>query len=66
MGKGGENTRTKLRNIVDRVMKKGTHQLNFKLLDRIIKETAINLLAEKCNDVEQRRILWTSYKNLKL
>ena len=47
-------------------MKKGTHQLNFKLLDRIIKETAINLLAEKCNDVEQRRILWTSYKNLKL
>jgi len=43
-----------------------TEICSFKLLDRIIKETALDFLASKSESVEQRRILWTSYNNLKM
>jgi len=65
-GNGGENTRSKLKAKVNGAVGKDETKLDFKLLDRIFKETAINLLCDKMNSVEQRRILWTTYKNLKM
>ena len=65
-GMGGENTRSKLRSRVNKVMLVQENVLSFKLLDRLIVETAIDLTAAKMDNVEQRRILWTTYKNLKM
>ena len=65
-GKSGELNRKKLRDRINRVMGRDSHNLSFKLLDRILAETAIDLHCSKVNDVEERRILWTTYKNLKM
>ena len=37
----------------------------YQLLVRVVQECAIDLLASKNESVEQRRIMWTSYNNLK-
>ena len=36
-----------------------------KLLDQLLAYTAIDLSSKKSPNVEERRILWTNYKNLK-
>ena len=38
--------------------------VSFQLLDRILKETAIDLLAQVSNNVEDKRVRWTTYNNL--
>ena len=38
--------------------------VSFQLLDRILKETAIDLLAQVSNNVKDRRVRWTTYNNL--
>ena len=40
--------------------------LSFKLFNRVIDETAIDLLAGKGKSVEERRIRWTTHRNLVL
>ena len=36
------------------------------LLNRVLQECALNLLGSKAESVEQRRIMWTSYYNLRM
>ena len=38
--------------------------MSFQLLDRILKETAIDLVAQVSNNVKGRRVRWTTYNNL--
>ncbi len=64
-GKGAENSQRKLAIRVNGVMKKETKTLSKQLLNRLLAETAIDLLATKGRNVEERRILWTTYRNLK-
>jgi len=63
-GSGGELTRTKLRARVYKAMNQQEDRISFTLLERILKETAVDLFAAKMNNVEERRILWTTYHNL--
>ena len=63
---GGENTYTKLRSRVNRAVGKEVKKMCFKLLNRILQETFVELNADRINDVEQRRILWTSYNNMNM
>ena len=67
-GNGGNNTKKILASKVNAVMNQAGNnsQLSFKLLNRIITATAININASKVHSVEARRILWTTYKNLKV
>ena len=65
-GKSGELNRNRLRDRVNRVLRKDSRELSFKMLDRILVETAVELHSSKVNGVEERRILWTTYKNLKI
>ena len=41
-------------------------KMSYKLLDRVLSATAVSLLATKGNNVEDRRIIWTTYNNLKM
>ena len=65
-GKGGELNRRRLRDRVNRVLGKDSINLSYKMLDRILAETAVELHSSKVNGVEERRILWTTYNNLKM
>ena len=65
-GKGGELNRRRLRDRVNRVLGKDSMYLSYKMLDRILAETAVELHSSKVNGVEERRILWTTYNNLKM
>ena len=38
----------------------GDGYVSFKLLDRILKETAIDLLSKVTDNVEDRRVRWTT------
>ena len=49
-----------------RVIEENDKQLSFKLLDQILRETAINLSSAKMNSQEERQILWTTLANLKM
>ena len=35
------------------------------LVNRVLKNTAIYLMATKCDTVQECRIIWTTYKNIK-
>jgi len=52
---------TKIRLVMDK-----ERNISQQLLDRLLRECAIDLLAEKSQSVEQRRIMWTSYTNLRM
>lgn len=62
----GKNSRPKLAIQVNKaagIVSNGNKQ-SAKLLDRILRDTAIDLNASKCNFAEDRRIQWTTKKNL--
>mgnify|MGYP006893427141 CR=1 FL=1 len=59
-----ENDRKNLKARVLRVMEKEQY-VTGKLLDRILDETAIDLLSNVSENVEDRRVRWTTYTNLK-
>ena len=63
-GMGGENTYAKLRARVNRAVGKEVKKICFKLLNRILQETVVELNSDRMNDVEQRRLLWPSYNNI--
>ena len=63
-GRGGDVTRTKLKKRVGAVVR--DHGFSKQLLRRVISETALDLLAKKAEKVEDRRVLWTMYENIKL
>lgn len=66
-GRGGNSTRTILAAKINSVMGKDpSGKMSYKLLDRVLSATAISLLATKGNNVEDRRIIWTTYTNLKM
>ena len=58
-GMGGENIYAKLRSRVNREVGKEVNKMCFKLFNRILQENVVGLNADRINDVEQRRILWT-------
>ena len=59
-----ENDRKNLKARVLRVMEKEQY-VTGKLLDRILDETDIDLLSNVSENVEDRRVRWTTYTNLK-
>jgi hypothetical protein len=59
-----ENDRKNLKIRILRVMAKEQY-VSGKLLDRILDETAIDLLSKVTENVEDRRVRWTTYTNLK-
>jgi hypothetical protein len=63
---GKVNERKVLSAKIKLVMEKDKKSLSQQLLERVLRECAIDLLAGKVNAVEQRRIMWTSYKNLRM
>ena len=63
-GQNVENTRQKLHKRVCRVMGK-ENVVNCHLLNRVLKETAVDLLSKHTTNVEDRRVKWTTYNNLK-
>ena len=51
---------------MNRAVGKEVKKACFKLLNRILQETVVELNADRINDFEQRRILWTSYNNMNM
>ena len=43
----------------------GANYVSLKLLDRILKETAVELLLKVSDNVKDRRVRWMTYINLK-
>ena len=41
-------------------------KLSYKLLSRVLREVAIDLTATKVNSMEERRVRWMRYRNLKM
>jgi len=68
-GKSGENVRKKLAAQVHKVVNRQSVMTNGatlqKLLNQLLAYTAIDLSSKKSPNVEERRILWTTYTNLK-
>ena len=64
-GRGGDITRNKLAFKLNKLMNMESPK-SFMLLNRLLKETAVDLLAARLNSVEDRRILWTTHRNLRL
>ena len=62
--RGHENTRRILSVKVNAAM--GIETNSNKLYYRIVRDTAMDMKAAKHNNVEDRRVQWTTYKNLKL
>ena len=65
-GMGEENKYSKLRARVNRAVGKEVKNMYFKLLNRILQETVVELNTDRINDVEQRNILWPSYNNMNM
>lgn len=63
-GKGGENSRKKLAARVNQAMGKQFDKIEYSLLNRLLKVTASDLLGGKATGAEERRIRWTSFRNL--
>ena len=63
-GQNVKNTRKKLSARVIQVMGKEKN-VSMHLIDRILKETAVDILSKVCDNVEDRRVRWTTYNNLK-
>ena len=63
-GKCVENSRSKLWARVHKVMGMEI-VVSFQLLDRILIETAVDMLAKVSDNVEDRRVRWTTYNNLR-
>ena len=65
-GRDGDLTRLKLLAIVDKTMGNDpTETLSYKLINRIMRATDIDLKSGKCDSVEERRVLWTTFCNIK-
>ena len=65
-GMGSEGTRKKIQSKIDAVLGDDAGKYSFQFVDRVLNVIAAELLAGKGNDVEQRRIIWTTFKNLKM
>ena len=63
-GLGGDLSRGKLQKRVGAVVR--DDGFSTQCLSRLIQYTAIDLLAGKVNKVKDRRVLWTTYENIKL
>ncbi len=63
-GKAADNVRKILAGKVNCVIKKAG-KTTCKLLDRLLRDTAININATSCDGQEERRIRWTTYNNIK-
>ena len=64
---GGDLTRRKLTAIVDKTMGKDpTTKLLYNILNHILRVTYIDLKAGRCDSVEERRVLWKTFFNLKI
>ena len=64
-GQSVENSRKNLHNRVMKVMGKEENILSTSLLNRILQATAIDTLSNQTINVEDRRIICTTYNNLK-
>ena len=58
-----DKDRNKLNDQLIEVMGK-EKDVSMKLLNRILKETAVDLLSKVTDNVEDRRVKWTTYSNL--
>ena len=66
-GRAETLSRRKLAIIVNSVAgRDGEGRLSYKLIDRVLRLISIDLTATKVACAEERRIRWTSYRNLKL
>ena len=65
-GMGRENTYAKFRARMNRAVGKEVKNICFKLLNIVLQENVVELNADIINDVEQIRILWTSYNNMNM
>jgi len=63
--RSGDNSRKKLMTMLVKTMDIETSEAG-KLLDRLLRDTAQDIHAEKLNCAEDRRVRWTTYQNLKL
>ncbi|KAL7532024.1 hypothetical protein ACHAWF_009676 [Thalassiosira exigua] len=62
---GVENSRRKMMMRVNAVVGK-EDSVSFSLFNRLLKETAVDFFSGKSKNGEERRILWTTYHNLKM
>ena len=65
-GRANENTRKRLAGKVNAVLRGDETVLDMNVLNRILIETALDLKATQLSVVEERRIRWTTYRNLKV
>ena len=65
-GKGGENNRKKLAARVNQAMGKDFDNIEYSLINCLLKETASDLSGGKATGAEERIIWWTTYRNLDL
>ena len=64
-GKSVENSMKNIHNPVMKVMGKEENIVSTSLLNCILQETAVEILSTLTINVEYRRIIWTTYNNLK-
>ena len=64
-GQSVENSRKNLHNRVMKVIGKEENIVSTSLLNRILQATAVEILSTLTTNVEERRIIWTTYTNLK-
>lgn len=64
-GKNNMNTFNALRFRVQKACHLETTGASTNLMHRLLAETAVDILGTSCDTVEERRILWTTYNNLK-
>ncbi len=64
---GGASDRKHLAQLINEVVKREKRgPLSYKLIDRVLNHVAINLLAGKYNAIEEQRLRWKTYCNLKM
>ena len=63
--RSGDNVRKKITTMLVKTMDMDSIEAG-KLLDRLIRDTAQDIHAEKLICAEDRRVRWTTYQNLKL
>ena len=64
-GKSVDNSRNNLHNRVMTLMGKEKNIVPASLLNHILLATAVEILSTLTKNVEERRIIWTTYNNLK-
>ena len=63
-GKNVENSRNNRHNCMMKVMGKEENIVSTSLLNSIFHTTAVDILSTQTTNVEERRIIWTTYNNL--